>query len=385
MKEQYLQYNQALSSIQTPCLFLDINAFEQNLNWALANAHNKKIRLATKSIRSKEILKKILSFSPVFQGLMCFDLREALWLRDEGFKDILVAYPTSDADSLKKLIENPSEITLMIDHLEQVQFIEKLSPKNKIQICLDVDLSMDLFFLKFGVYRSQLNTKEKFQKIIFEIKKLPFLMVTGIMGYEAQIAGLGDKNSFLIRFLKKISIKKLREKRKYFVQICKDENLILNIINGGGTGSFSSTPYEDIVTEITLGSGVFAPTLFDHYKDFTLSPALFFALPVTRRPEKNIMTCLGGGYIGSGSISSAKAPTPYLPEGLSLLPHEGAGEVQTPLKIPNNLDIQFHDKIIFRPAKAGEICERYMKIHLVRKNKIEGSLPTYRGEGQCFF
>jgi len=37
-----------------------------------------------------------------------------------------------------------------------------------------------------------------------------------------------------------------------------------------------------------------------------------------------------------------------------------------------------------RHAKAGELCERFDRLHLVEGDRIVEEVPTYRGEGQCF-
>jgi D-serine deaminase-like pyridoxal phosphate-dependent protein len=156
----------------------------------------------------------------------------------------------------------------------------------------------------------------------------------------------------------------------------------LQIINGGGTGSLESTSSEQIVTEITVGSGFYAPTLFDQYTQFSQIPALSFFLTAVRKPQTDIITCLGGGHIASGMMGEDRLPTPVYPLGLKLLKYEGAGEVQTPLS--HAQDVKIGDKIFFRHAKAGEICEHFNEIIVIKNNKISETLKTYRGEGQCF-
>ncbi|SPL97649.1 L-gulono-1,4-lactone oxidase [[Actinomadura] parvosata subsp. kistnae] len=96
------------------------------------------------------------------------------------------------------------------------------------------------------------------------------------------------------------------------------------------------------------------------------------------------MTVLGGGYIASGPAGPARAPQPYLPAGLRYAPEEGAGEVQTPLLGPAADDLRIGDRVWFRHAKAGELCEHFDALHLVDGDTVTESLPTYRGEGRTF-
>jgi hypothetical protein len=103
-----------------------------------------------------------------------------------------------------------------------------------------------------------------------------------------------------------------------------------------------------------------------------------------RKPTENIYTCFGGGYIGSGSIDNIKAPTPFLPICMNLLTFEGAGEVQTPFSYIGNEKLKVGDSVFFRHAKAGEICEHFDKIILLKNDGVQGYALTYRGEGKTF-
>ncbi|WP_079023611.1 type III PLP-dependent enzyme domain-containing protein, partial [Streptomyces odonnellii] len=79
-----------------------------------------------------------------------------------------------------------------------------------------------------------------------------------------------------------------------------------------------------------------------------------------------------------------RLPVPYLPEGLRYDGQEGAGEVQTPLLGPAADDLLIGDKVWFRHAKAGELCERFDTLRLVEGDRVVDSVPTYRGEGRTY-
>src|SRR5206468_4280829 len=96
------------------------------------------------------------------------------------------------------------------------------------------------------------------------------------------------------------------------------EHADLEFVNGGGTGSLAATAADPAVTEVTAGSGLYGPTLFDAYRAWRPEPAAFFALPVVRRPGPGVATVLGGGWIASGQTSRIRQPTPWLPPGLKL-------------------------------------------------------------------
>jgi D-serine deaminase-like pyridoxal phosphate-dependent protein len=158
----------------------------------------------------------------------------------------------------------------------------------------------------------------------------------------------------------------------------------LEFVNGGGTGSIEKTTAEDAVTEIGAGSGLYQPWLFDSYRGFAGRPAALFALPVVRRPGPGVITVLGGGYLASGPAQASRLPQPYLPAGLRLDAQEGAGEVQTPLLGQTADRLAVGDRVWFRHAKAGELCERFTQLHLIEGRSVTATVPTYRGEGLAF-
>ena len=138
------------------------------------------------------------------------------------------------------------------------------------------------------------------------------------------------------------------------------------------------------MTEIGAGSGLYQPRLFDSYRGFRGQPAALFALPVVRRPGPGVVTALGGGYLASGAANKARLPVPYLPAGLRLDRQEGAGEVQHRCSAPAADRLRIGDRVWFRHAKAGELCERFNELHLIEGSAVTRTVPTYRGEGQAF-
>jgi D-serine deaminase-like pyridoxal phosphate-dependent protein len=243
--------------------------------------------------------------------------------------------------------------------------------------------------VKIGAKRSPVRTPEQAAALAREVAARPGFALVGIMAYEAQIAGVGDRprgqalRGAAIRFVQRRSARELAARRGAAVAAVRAVGE-LEFVNGGGTGSIEGTAAEDAVTEVAAGSGLYGPTLFDAYTRFSPRPAALFALPVVRKPAPSIATVLGGGYLASGPADAARLPRPHLPSGLHLDAQEGAGEVQTPLLGAPARDLRVGDRVYFRHAKAGELCERFNTLHLVEGGSIVDEVPTYRGEGRCF-
>jgi D-serine deaminase-like pyridoxal phosphate-dependent protein len=395
LHKTYADYTRILAGQQAPYAVLDIDLLDANIASILQRSGNKRIRIATKSIRSCGVIRHILKSSDRFQGLMTFTANESLYLLGQGFDDLLLGYPTADAasiDGLVKAIAQDRSVTFMVDHIDQLRLLSIAGAEHGVDVpyCLDIDMSSRFPGIHFGVYRSPLKSVAEVQRLLDQADVLPNLRIRGLMGYEAQIAGLADRPTGLdlrtrtIGMLKKRSIRELRQRRKAIAELLHSRYANIDLVNGGGTGSLESTREESCVTEVTVGSGFYAPALFDGYSDFKHLPALAFALPVVRIPVSGMATCLGGGYPASGPSGHSRLPQPYLPHGLRYVPDEGAGEVQTPLYDPAG-QLRIGDPVFFRHAKAGELCERFDRLLVVQGERVlEERMITYRGDGHCF-
>jgi D-serine deaminase-like pyridoxal phosphate-dependent protein len=381
----HARYETAFAGRDAPFAFVDLDAMWSNADEMLGRAGGKPIRIASKSVRCRPLLDAIARRDARFKGLMTFTLGESLWL---GEPDTLLAYPTTDRGALARMTD-PGPV-LMVDSTEHLDLIESATGV-PVRVCIEVDLSFPIAGGRFtiGVKRSPVRTPEQAQALAEEIARRPRLELAGVMGYEAHIAGLGDRppgnrlKAAAIERLQRASASEIAERRAAVVEAVGNVAPVA-FVNGGGTGSLHTTAREPAVTEITAGSGFYAPTLFDHYSGFSLKPAAMFVLPVVRKPSKRVATALGGGYLASGPADALRLPTPHLPRGLKLDRNEGAGEVQTPLHGAAAAGLRIGDRVYFRHAKAGELCERFATLLLVEGDRVVDEVPTYRGEGKTF-
>ncbi|MFY9264889.1 MAG: alanine racemase [Solirubrobacterales bacterium] len=394
------RYERLFADRGSPFAFVDLDAMWSNAAGMLVRAGDKPIRVASKSLRCAPLLRAVLDHDDRFRGLLTFTLPETLWLHEKGFADLVLAYPTADRAALARLaaITTGAPDTapvVMVDSAAQLDLIELAAgggPAIRVAIEADAGFWAIGGRLKIGAKRSPIRTPAQATQLAREIERRPGVHLAGLMLYEGQIAGLGDdapggpaalvKNQ-VIRQVQKASIAELAERRASIAAAVSHVRP-LEFVNGGGTGSLHLTAREPAVTELAAGSGFYAPTLFDNYSSFDLRPAAIFALPVVRKPAPSISTALGGGYPASGAGAGDRVPAPYLPRGLRLDHFEGAGEVQTPLLGGPAGDLAVGDRVYFRHAKAGELCERFNSLLLIQGDEIVGEAPTYRGEGACF-
>jgi D-serine deaminase-like pyridoxal phosphate-dependent protein len=392
------RYATALAELDAPFAFVDLDAMWVNSVDMLRRARGKPIRIASKSLRCRGLLSAVFEREAGYRGLLTFTLPETLWLFEQGFRDLLVAYPTTDRAALRELAAvtaaHPQDAPIvMVDSVDHLDLIEAAigAPDASIRVCLDFDASYWLAGgrLKLGPKRTPVHTVAEARALAQEIERRRSVALAAMMSYEGHIAGLGDRapgnpvKSAVIARLQRASYAELRERRAEAIAAVR-EVAPLQLVNAGGTGDLHLIADEPAVTEGTAGSGFYAPAQFDNYSSFSLEPAAMFALPVSRRPSASTVTALGGGYLASGAGGADRMPVPYLPQGLSLDSLEGAGEVQTPLHGEPAARLRIGDSVYFRHVKAGELCERFDRLYLVSGSSIVDELPTYRGEGKTF-
>lgn len=377
-----------------PVVALGLEALSWNAHDMLRRAGGLPIRVASKSVRVRGVLEAVLAL-PGYRGVLAYTLAEALWL-SAAVDDIVVAYPTADRQALAELAADEraaARVAVMIDSEDQLDLIDAVAPAAKrrpIRVCLDFDASWQSRSLgRIGVLRSPLRTPEDLRALAERVLRRPGFELVGIMSYEAQIAGVGDRpagrpvRAALLRAVQRASGAELVERRAAAVAAVR-EIASLEFVNGGGTGSIERTAAEASVTEVAAGSGLFGPHLFDHYRGFAPAPAAAFALDVVRRPDAGTATLLGGGWIASGPGAPDRLPQPVWPAGLRYAQREGAGEVQTPVIGAAAGRLALGDRVWLRHTKAGEAMEHTSEVVPVSGGVAGDPLPSYRGEGKCF-
>lgn len=386
----------ATAGLDTPFAVVSNEALAHNVHDLLdrrtASGGSTTIRVASKSLRVRAVIEAVEAMEG-YHGVLAYTLPEALWLA-ETISDVVVGYPTVDRSALERLGRDEklaTRVTLMVDSIAQLDFVDSvISPAKRasIRVCLELDASWNSGLLgHMGPWRSPLHSIDEARAFAAHIAGRAGFTLVGLMAYEGQIAGTVDRPEgrpvfgAVVRWMQKQSARELAERRALAVAAIR-EIADLEFVNGGGTGSIESTSAESSVTEIAAGSGLFGPHLFDHYGAFTPAPAAAFALSVVRKPTPDMATVLGGGWIASGPPAPDRLPIAVWPEGLTMVPREMAGEVQTPFTKASGLAVG--DRVWFRHTKSGELAEHINEVAIVEGGSIVDTLLTYRGEGKVW-
>ena len=359
-----------------PVGVIDLAAFDYNAAQMPTRAGGLPIRVASKSIRSVAALRRALEHEG-YRGILAYSVPEALHLVGEGFRDIVVAYPSVNRKALRELAADDTAreaVTVMVDSVELLALLE-----GSLRVAIDIDCTLHLPGAVVGPRRSPVRTPEQVSVLAREILRRGHRLV-GLMAYEGQVASVADglpgPVGAVKRWLRTKSMTDLAPRRRACVEAAR-EIADIEFVNGGGTGSRQESAAEGTLTELAAGSGFYTPAIFDDFNGINHKAAAFFVCQVSRVPAPGWATVNSGGWIASGPPAKDRVPVPVWPQGLHYSSTEGAGEVQTPLR---GADLNVEDLVWFRHAKAGEMTENVDHLLAVGPDGVD-VWDTYRGQG----
>src|SRR5262249_38134508 len=198
------RYNAATAHLEPPLAIVDLAALRENAAAMAARAGGKPIRLASKSVRCRAILRLALGL-PGFRGVMAYSLPEALWLAAGRISpDILVAYPTVDQSALAELAADPqaaAAVTLMVDCPEHLDLLGQAAAAAgaspvPLRVCIDIDASFAALGgrVRAGALRSPIRSPDDAARLATDITKRPGLLLAGLMAHQGQVAWAGDRD-----------------------------------------------------------------------------------------------------------------------------------------------------------------------------------------------
>jgi D-serine deaminase-like pyridoxal phosphate-dependent protein len=202
----YAGYQRAFAGLGAPFAFVDLDALDANARQLSAQAGDLPIRVASKSVRCAAVIDHVLATHPSFQGVLAYTPAEALFLADHGVRNILIAYPSADVAALSDIArrmktvagEQDSMIVPIVDAEETLAPVVAAAREHGVvmPVCLDVDAGWRPLGRRgphLGPMRSPIHTPEQAATLARRIGASGCARLAGIMAYDGQVAGLGDR------------------------------------------------------------------------------------------------------------------------------------------------------------------------------------------------
>jgi D-serine deaminase-like pyridoxal phosphate-dependent protein len=266
----------AVDQLETPCLVVDLDAFERNIEKMSAYCRSNGVawRPHSKCHKSPAIAHKLIEAGAV--GMTCAKLGEAEVMAAGGVTDLLIAnpLPPSKAARLVALCSQADPIAV-VDHADHVDALSAAASAKGVVVPTLVEVDV-------GMKRCGAAAGEATVKLAQRITAAPGLRLDGIMGYEGHLLTVADPAEKKAQIEAAMDL--LVESRAAIERV----GLPCPTVSAGGTGSYEYTAKVKGLTEMQAGGGIFMDLMYRdlcHVPDLEL--ALFILSTVSSRPTSD--------------------------------------------------------------------------------------------------
>ncbi|HEX4948809.1 MAG TPA: DSD1 family PLP-dependent enzyme, partial [Blastocatellia bacterium] len=235
------------SDLVTPCLLLDLDAFEANVNKMAAHCKTANINLRPhgKSHKCPEIALRQRKAGAL--GLCVATIREAQVMAAAGVTGILITSELVGRPKIERLMQvvrKAPDTMAVVDNLAHAQELNDAAgaAKLKLHVLIDVDP---------GGKRTGIASGAPTIAFAEKLMKMPHLKLHGFhcySGSSAHIAGFEARRQH--------SLNAMTPALETFAQL-KQRGLPMEILSGGSTGTYNIDPAFKGMTELQCGSYVF--------------------------------------------------------------------------------------------------------------------------------
>ncbi|KAL9643585.1 hypothetical protein ABK040_010198 [Willaertia magna] len=281
----------SLKQLPTPCLIIDEKAYQKNLLLMKQQSTTKvNIRPHFKAHKCPSIAKDQLEKGGAI-GVCCQKLSEAI----EAVKtvdDVFISNQIVSIDKLKiikQLNTIPNkQISLCVDNEQVISLIDQIMSEdnesntlqNTLQNNLQNNLQLEKDYKKklslvveynVGQNRCGTNSHEETLHLINFIKNnCKNVVFKGLHCYNGANQHIVNYNE------RKEAVRKVIEKTQHLIEYLSKNNILINYVTGGGTGTWEFEAASGIFTEIQPGSYLFGDV--DYGRVFTKNGKKMFSL-----------------------------------------------------------------------------------------------------------
>lgn len=261
--------------LDTPVLLIDLDIMESNIA-KMADYFSKvkaNLRPHTKTHKTPILAHKQINAGAI--GVTCAKLGEAEIMVSSGINDILIANEVISEKKILKLagLARHADIMVAVDDPSNVENLSNAMQmmKAKLRILVEVNTGMN----RCGVLPGK--PALELARIVSRSKNLIF---SGLMGYEGHTVTIPDFDERKRETEKSLAL--LIETK----ELIEKEGIEVEILSGGGTGTYNITGEYPGITEVQAGSYIFMDTYYRNVlQDFDC--ALTILTTVISRPDSN--------------------------------------------------------------------------------------------------
>ncbi|MDA7949502.1 MAG: alanine racemase [Hyphomicrobiaceae bacterium] len=275
--------------LSTPCLVLDLDAMERNISTMGAMCRNAEwsLRPHAKTHKSIEVARRQLAEGA--KGVAVATIGEAECFQRAGLGDILITSPIPPGlkmDRLIRLAALSGSITCVADSRECIRLLQAAAGEAETTLPVLIDVDM-------GRHRSGVTSPDQAVALAKEIGASANLELRGLQAYAGHLSHMTD---FAARSADAaVAARRIAD----VVSALEDEEVHLECVSGGSTGTVFIEPGLNQLTEMQCGSYVFMDLEYDVVdldgrQSRPFEPALFVRTTVISKNVADIATVDAG-------------------------------------------------------------------------------------------
>lgn len=283
------------SALDTPSLWVDLDRLEQNITALALHFKNAGVhwRPHTKGVKVPAIAHKLLAAGAI--GVTCAKLGEAEVMVAAGIRDILIANQITGRHKLPRLANlcRQAAVKVAVDNPRNVAALGAAAMTFGAEIGVLIELNS-------GMERAGVEPGEAVLALARLITQTPGVRLRGLMTWEGHTLDIGDPTQ------KRQAIEHSIGLIHSSAELCRANGIPIEIVSGGGSGTYKVTPFLPGMTEIQAGGAIFCDVTYQSW-GIDLQPALFVQTTVTSRPNPRRIIC-DAGFKSLPSNESHPAP-----------------------------------------------------------------------------
>lgn len=354
----------AFAQIDTPALLLDVDALQANIDRMAAYFAQRhcKLRPHFKSHKCTAIAKLQMKAGAV--GITCAKLGEAEVIADAGIRDILIANQIVGPLKIARLVElcRRADPMVAVDSADNVKMLSKMAADARvtIRVLIEVDAGMD----RCGVQPGQPALD-----LARLVVALPGLRFEGLQAYEGHCVDMPDL------------VERTKQAQAGFKLVVDTRRLIersglpVNIVSGGGTGTYTITGVYEGVDELQAGSYAAMDWAYGDVRPEFKNAMSILAIVISR-PRPGLVV-IDVGRKGAGSEWGVPR-VKDLP-GCKLIGN--GSEEHFKIAVPDDSPLKVGDRVQVIPSHGCSTSNLYAEFVVHRNGAVIGRWPI-EGRGK---
>ena len=360
----------ALQDIDTPCLMVNLDALDRNIERMskLVSGAKARLRPHAKSHKTPYIAHRQLALGA--SGICCAKLGEAEAMVAGGINDILVTSPVVGAAKISRLaaLARQAKVCVVIDSPTMLETMNEATQAfgSELGIVIEIDV---------GQGRCGARTPEQALALAQEVSRHRNLNLFGLQGYQGilqQVRNYEERVKFVRNAL---------EILQQSAEALKKGGIEVLVMTGGGSGSSQIDVDLGGLTELQAGSYIFMDTNYAAVQwngkgdKIPFEPALHVLSSVVSKPT-NDLAVIDAGWKSLSSDAGLPAVVEPIAEEFSF-----GGDEHGKIRLNSTgRSIRPGDKVTMRPSHCDTTVNLYDEIVGIRNGLVECVLQlTARG------